>query len=69
MKAKNLNLWEISKHSFKMNDNITSVLSNRAGVKTSHYNMLYSSRVKSIDRQTSSPGVSAIFQNNRSTVK
>lgn len=63
MKVRRLNLWEVSKQSYRTNNIMTSVLASRAGVKSKHYGYLYSSREQSAERKTESPGVSLIMQN------
>lgn len=69
MRVKKLNLWELNNYSYKFPTNLTSVLNSRAGVKSSHYNYLYSSRDSSVERNVASPGVTAILKNEYSSVK
>ena len=64
MKIKKLDLWEINKQAFKVWDKFTSVLSQRAGIKSKLFPILYSSREQSLERITTSPGVSRILNKN-----
>ena len=68
MKVKKLNLWDINRHSNKLNVNLTSVLSSRASIRSSHADLQYSSKESSVERQSGSPCRIKFLHRNAGTV-
>ena len=61
MKVKRLNLLGINRQCFEVWNTFTSVLSQRAGVRSSLFPILYNSKERSWERSNASPGVSNVM--------